>query len=81
MTENAAKLAPVGKYEERPLKDALAKPADIEKAESRPQVDQIEDYHKKNPTLKKTPDADTLAALQEKQAQKDAKAQQDANKD
>lgn len=44
--------AKVSKYAERPLEDALASPKDIEKAEARETVDQIEDYHKKNPTLK-----------------------------
>jgi hypothetical protein len=40
-------IAKVDTYEPRPLKDALAKDADA----PREQVDQIEDYHKKHPTL------------------------------
>lgn len=43
--------AKVEKYAERPLKDALASPKDIVKAENRPEQDQIEDYHQKFPTL------------------------------
>lgn len=39
-------------YKERPYKEAAASPKDIAKAEARPEKDQIEDYHKKNPTLK-----------------------------
>lgn len=41
--------AKVGKYEARPLADALADPKAIAKAENR-QPDQIVDYHKDNKT-------------------------------
>ena len=43
--------APVSEYKERPLAEALADPKDIEKAEARATVDQIETYHQDNPTL------------------------------
>lgn len=44
-------VAPVDKYPERPLSDALADPADVAAYENRGE-DQIEDYHQKHPTLK-----------------------------
>jgi hypothetical protein len=47
-TSSKPKIAKVDTYEERPLKDALAKDHDV----VREQVDQIADYHKKHPTLK-----------------------------
>lgn len=45
--------AKVGTYKERPFEEAKASQADIDKAENRPEKDQIADYHKKHPTLKK----------------------------
>lgn len=50
----APKVAPVDKYPERPLDEALADPEDIKAYENRPEKDQIEDYHEKHPTLKAT---------------------------
>lgn len=52
-TSNTDKVteAKTDKYPERPLKDALAKEKDIVAAENRPAKDQIEDYHRKHPTL------------------------------
>ena len=41
-------------YVERPYQDAVADPEAIAAAEARPAVDQIPDYHEKNPTLSRT---------------------------
>lgn len=49
MSDKKPTQAKVGKYEDRPLEDALADPKDIAKAENR-QPDQIVDYHKDNKT-------------------------------
>lgn len=54
MAESKPREAKVGKYEERPLEDALADPKDIAKIEDRATEDQIKDYHQKHPTLKVT---------------------------
>lgn len=65
MTESTAREAKVSsEYKERPLKEALAKPKDIEKAEDRG-PDQIEDYHKKHPTLKPSKAVETAQKEQQ----------------
>lgn len=71
-------LAKVDDYPERPYKDAVDKDADT----PREQVDQIEDYHKKNPTLDTSGpehDPDVLANLSEKAVEQtpDPQAPQD----
>lgn len=52
MAEAKKEQKVVGTYKERPLSEAQAKQADINAAEARAEMDQIEDYHKKHPTLK-----------------------------
>lgn len=65
MAEKKPHEAKVGKYAERPLKDAQMSQKDIEKAEDRPKVDQIEDYHQKHPTLKSNKAIDKAVAEQQ----------------
>lgn len=65
MAESKPREAKVGKYEERPLEEALANPKDIEKVEDRPTEDQIKDYHKTHPTLKRDKQVEAVVAEQQ----------------
>lgn len=51
--KNRATEAPVGNYPERPYTEAKVSPEDLTKVEDR-QPDQIADYHKTHPTLRRT---------------------------